>query len=441
MRSSRVWRLAGIVLLAGMAFASACNDSPLSGPQALGRLDPTRVMAVGDGYLAGVTDGALFITGQAVSVPALFVQQAAPGAEFLQPLVADPGIALDDPTAGRITLVRPRPLELARLASGEPITSGPNRPYDNLGVPGALLGEALTARSSATSLFGNPFYDLVLRDRGTFADQVAEREATMVLLWLGTSDVLTYVARGGDPALAPGLPTPPVNFESSYTTLVDQLLEVTDQVVLFTIPDVTRFPILTAVPNLVIHPVTGDTVLVTVTEIDSVTGLPIGGRQVPVPLLGPAGQLGGADRVTLDALPLVQQGMGIPRELGGAGTPLPNRAILDADEISLARDAVASYNEAILRIAEERDLAVVDVHALVEQLASDGVLSDGILLTNEWLRGQAFSLDGAYFTPKGYGVVTNLLIDAVNARYGSRLRPVRTSALRGIPLLSVATER
>jgi hypothetical protein len=433
-----MWSFRRLVGFAGLL--AACSDTPLAGPDALGRLDPTRIMAVGDAFLAGVTDGALFVTGQEASVPALFARQASPGEELLQPLIADPGIAIDDPTVGRLTLVRRRPLDLARLARGEPLAGDPGRPYDNLAVPGARLGEALEVRSSATSLFGNPFYDLILRNRGTFAEQVAEREATLILLWLGTSDLVTYVTRGGDPALAPGLPEPPINFESTYRTLVDRLLEVTDQVVLFTIPDVTRFPVLSAVPTVVLHPVTGDTVLVTVSELDPVTGEPIGQRQVPVPLLGPAGQLGTGDRVTLGALPLLDQGLGVPRELGGSGIGLPDRAVLDADEISLVRDAVASYNEAIVRIADERGLAVVDVHALVERLASGGIVSDGILLTNEWLRGQAFSLDGAHFTAKGYGVVTNLLIDAVNARYGSRLRPVRTSELRGIPLLSIASE-
>ena len=55
----------------------------------------------------------------------------------------------------------------------------------------------------------------------------------------------------------------------------------------------------------------------------------------------------------------------------------------------------------------------------------------GVLLTSEWLFGQAFSLDGYSFTPKGYGLVTNVLIDTVNAHYGSRLPHVRTADLPG----------
>ncbi|MGH7572770.1 MAG: hypothetical protein ACREMK_13155, partial [Gemmatimonadota bacterium] len=71
-----------------------------------------------------------------------------------------------------------------------------------------------------------------------------------------------------------------------------------------------------------------------------------------------------------------------------------------------------------------------------EELAEDGIISDGVLLTTGWLTGQAFSLDGATLTPKGYGLVTNALVDALNGRYGSRLPHVRTANLPGIPLLS-----
>lgn len=429
----------GISALVLMVFAAGCGEDPPAGPGAAGRLDASRVVAIGDGYPAGVTDGALFASAQETSVPALFVRQASPSADFRQPLVADPGMAVDDPLSGRLRLVLSRPLVLAREPRGAPLALGLQRPYDNLAVPGALLAEALVARSAATSIFGNPFHDLVLRDRGTAVQQAAEREPTLILLWLGTSDVLAFVASGGDPSLAPGLPTPPATFAAAYETLVERLLEVTEQVVLFTVPDVTRLPLLHGVPNVVLDRTTGDTVLVTVSEriFDPATGDSLSvQRQVPVQLLGPAGPLGASDRVTLSALPLLAEGVGVPQIVGGSGAPLPDRVVLDADEISLARDAITSYNDAIREIARRHDLGVVDVHTLVERMAAGGVVSDGILLTTEWLRGQAFGLDGVSFTPKGYGVVTNLLIDAVNTRYGSRLIHLRTADLRGIPLLA-----
>jgi hypothetical protein len=416
------------LVLAGLL--AACQGSP-GAPDSAGELDLERVVAIGDGYLAGATDGALFASAQENSILALFVRHTAPPADFEQPLISDPGIATDDSDAGRLTLVTARPLALARLPQGQPLALDLDRPYDNLAVPNALLVEALVAQTTGGSVLGNRFYDLVLRGRGTFAEQAVELDATMILLWLGTHDVLAFVLVGGDPAVALGLPTPPATFASVYETLVDRLDETTDQIVLVNIPDPTRFPVLHAVPNVVLDPATGDTLLVTV--VDSLGNT----RQSTLPLIGPEGLLASSDLVTLTALPLLAEGVGIPIAVGGTGQPLPDRVVLDAEEIQTVRNTVAAYNSEIERIAAARDLAVVDVHGLVETMATVGVVSDGILLTTEWLFGQAFSLDGATFTPKGYGVVTNLLLDTVNERYGSSFRHIRTADLPGIPLFGL----
>lgn len=431
--------------LAALALAAlvACEGSPAGfepGPDA-GGLDLSRVVAVGDGFAAGATDDALYATAQERSLPALFAARVAGEEDFAQPLVPDPGFGIGNPDGGRLSLLRVFPPELTRLPRGAEAGGGPDRPYDNLGVPRALASEALVAESQATSTLGNPFYDLVLRGRGTFARQVADRAATLVLVWLGTSDVSTYAAAGGDAALAPGLPTPVGTFESLYGQLVDALLETTDRVVLFDVLDPTSLPLTRAVPPVVIDPETGEPVTRTrlVTVIDPVTGDTIQTAvEEPVPLLGPDGELGPGDLVTLDARPLLAAGVGIPTglpEVQGTGTPLPDRVVLNAGEIGLIREAVTGYDQAIHRIAAERDLPVVPVHDLVETLAGPGVVSDGVRLTADWITGQAFGLDGTYFTPKGYGVVTNLLIDALNRTWGSDLPHVRTADLPGVRVL------
>lgn len=426
-----------LALLAAAVLGACTGDSATAPTGAVG-FDPARIMAVGDGYLAGVSNGALYASAQQYSLPALFVALVAPGSDFRQPLVSDPGIATEDVTRGRFTLVTRKPLALARESRGQPLDPDFPRPFDNLGVPNALVVEAPIAESAAGSIFGNFFYDVVLRGRGTFAEQVAERDATLVLLWIGGQDVLTYLLRGGDPALAPGLPTTPGSFASAYETLLDQLLPTTDDVVLFNIPDYTRLPFLHAVPGVVLDAATGDTVLVTVSVpiFDPVTGEQIGSEQIqePVELLGPDGPLESNDRVSLAALTLLEERIGVPEVVGGTGDPLPDAVVLDTDEIELARATIAAYNAEIDRIAAERGLPVVDVHGLVEALATTGVFSDGILLTTEWLFGQAISLDGYSFTPKGYGLVTNHLIDTLNAHYGSRLPHIRTADLPGVPL-------
>jgi hypothetical protein len=173
----------------------------------------------------------------------------------------------------------------------------------------------------------------------------------------------------------------------------------------------------------VIDPVTGDTLFAQ--------------RLSTVPLLGPSGPLAPSDLVLLDALPLLDEGTGIPASVGGAGTLLPDRAVLDGAEQAEVSGSIFGYNQTIRALAAERDLALVDVHALVEELAVEGRVSDGILLSGAYATGQAFSLDGARFTPKGYGYVANLVIDALNARYGGSVPHLRTAGLPGTSLLGL----
>ena len=98
---------------------------------------------------------------------------------------------------------------------------------------------------------------------------------------------------------------------------------------------------------------------------------------------------------------------------------------------------VAGYNQAIAALAADRDLPLVDVHALVETLADGELISDGVLLDADYAVGQAFSLDGASFTPKGYGVVANLVIDALDLRYRADVPHLRTANLPGNSLLDL----
>lgn len=432
----------GLLLLAGTACLGE-SDVPLDAfPDRTGSLDMGRPLAIGDGYLAGVQDGALFESGQELSIPGLLADLAGT-ADFVQPLVADPGFASQGEQGGRLALVQVAPPVIERQPrGGPPLQPELPRPYNNLGVPGGLAFEALATRSSATSTTGNTFYDLVLRNRGSFAEEAALLDATFILVWLGTTDVLRYAAAGGDPALAPGLPTSPATFEAVLGPLLDQLVQVTDDIAVFNVPDVTLFPFLHAVPPIVIDPLTGEPRTITIFEevVDPVSGdTLVVQRQVPVPLIGPDGPLGPGDLVTLEAGPLTEEGIGVPIEHDGLGLPLPDRVVLDVGEQFVARDAVVGYNLALERLTAARGLALVDAHGLVQNLTrTEGVLSDGVRLGDEWLTGQAFGLDGVSFTAKGYGLLTNRLVDVLNGRTGSRLPHVRTALLPGVPLLEPA---
>lgn len=407
--------------------ALACLDGDDEGPVGPDRLivgsaDFTSYVAIGNSLTAGFTDAALFEEGQECSVPRLLADQVGIG-DFEQPLVSDPGIS-STPGRGKLELVSLQPLVIRRTeTAGQPTNLDLGRPYNNLGVPGALGFEALTAESAETSLGGNPFFDLVLRDLGTWLEQTAALDATFVTLWLGNNDVLLFALSGGT---APGLPIPVTGFGAVYQALVNQLLGTTDQIVLFNIPDVTSIPFLTTIPPVVVDPATGQPVL--------------GPDGQPIPLIGPDGPLSGDALVTLNAAGALQQGVGIPAAVGGTGQPLPDAVVLNAAERQVARQAVAGYNQVIAGLAAANDLPLLDINALLEELRTSGIQAGGQLLTDDFIVGQAFSLDGVHPTCKGFGVLANRLIATINAAFGSSIPTVDVAALPGNPLPGMGVE-
>jgi hypothetical protein len=405
--------LAGV---AGLALLT-CEDNSPAGPVEA-ELDLARYVAIGNSLTAGFMNGALGLEGQSCAYPRLLAGQAGVGAAFPQPLVSPPGISEPGSDEGRIELLSLTPLTIERATpAGSALDPSRAGPYGNLGVPGALAAEALVARNRATSSTGNAFFDFVLRGRGTWPEQAAERDASFVTIWLGNNDVLGFVLSGGE---ASGFPTSGAEFAAAYEGLVAQLLETTDRIVLLNVPPVTVVPYLSLVPSVVVDPATLE---------------PIPGQNgEPVPLIGPDGPLSADDRVTFDAIERILDGDGIPVSMGGTGQPLPGDVILDVEEQSVARAAVDAYNLAIAETAAMHGLAVVDIHGIVSDIEENGLAVGNQTLTTEYLVGGLFSLDGVHPTCKGQGVIANALIEAIEDRYGFAIPPVSIAGLPGVTL-------
>ena len=427
------WLRRWAFLLVIVVVPLSCDDDG-TGPAAtiFGAADLSSYVAIGNSATMGVLDGALLQTGSMCSYPALLANSAGL-TDFELPLFSDPGIVAFPPNevgvvrGGRMAVTQLSPLVIERRSEGSALNPDLTRPYNNLGVSNALLAEALAVTDGATSLIGNSLFDRVFRGFGTWAEQAALLDATFITLWLGNNDVLIWAGAGGDESLAPGLPVPVPVFAQVYGGLLDELLAITEQIVLFTLPDLTTLPVFKTIPSVIIDPDTGEPVL--------------DDQGLPVPLLGPQGPLAPSDLVILTASPLLLQGVGIPESHGGTGTPLPDAVVLDVSEQGVASSATMGYNEAIYAEAAAHQLAVVDVAALLEEIATGGVVSDGETLTADYLTGGAFGLDGVHPTCKGYGLVANRLIDAINSQYGAAIPPVSTSSLEGVllpegPLLS-----
>ena len=109
----------------------------------------------------------------------------------------------------------------------------------------------------------------------------------------------------------------------------------------------------------------------------------------------------------------------------GITFPLQDKDVLIPTEIEEIRVATDAYNVSIQAIATAKGLAFVDTKAIMNQLSSStGLSANGFTLTSTYVTGGAFSLDGVHPSPRGYALIANKFIAAINTTYGSNLKAV-----------------
>ena len=113
-------------------------------------------------------------------------------------------------------------------------------------------------------------------------------------------------------------------------------------------------------------------------------------------------------------------------------TPIDNGYVLDANEVALTQDYVQSYNTAIKSIAAAKGLAVFDSYTFLNNVKEHGLVADGISMNSNYISGGIFSLDGVHLTPRGYAIVADEFIKAINAKYGSTIPLASVSEYSGI---------
>ncbi len=388
-RTSLGTALLSLLLLAGAAAAAAQVDT--------GSANFTRYVALGDSLTAGFNSGGLVRDVQINSYPALIWRQATAGAAgFEQPLVGQPGAP---PLLVLTSLSGPTIVRKA-AENGPPLNLNLPRPYNNLAVPGA------NARDVVVTVSGG-LHDLVLRGQGTQLQQAAFLQPTFATLWIGNNDVLGAALSGrviDDVTL-----TTVAKFEVDFRAVVNTLVGRGAKLAIANIPDVTALPFVTAIARVVVNPQTQQPVLV-------------GGQ--PVPIIGPAGPLGAGDFVLLSAVDFLRNGVGIPAQLGGRGTPLPDEVVLSAAEVAAIRARTASFNSIIQSAANQAGAALVDVHSEFEEVVAHGVSIGGVTYTAAFLTGGLFSFDGVHPTAFGYAFIANLFLEAINRTYGGEIPPV-----------------
>lgn len=117
----------------------------------------------------------------------------------------------------------------------------------------------------------------------------------------------------------------------------------------------------------------------------------------------------------------------------GASYPLGDQYSLTSDEVTNVTTAVTAYNTAIASMASSYGLALVDANAKMAQLSNNsGISFNGVKYTATFVTGGTFSLDGVHLTGRGYAVIANEFITAINKKYHSNLPLVNVNSYSGV---------
>ena len=149
--------------------------------------------------------------------------------------------------------------------------------------------------------------------------------------------------------------------------------------------------------------------------------------EVPVTASNPLGlrQMVEGEKVLFTAFPILSD----PQQ---ALAPQPDQLILTSDEIDSLRSFTQEYND-IIKGYESANVGVIDMNALLTAL-NEGVFMDGTEVDGSYIQGGLFSLDGVHLTPRGYAIVANAYIDAINKKFSASIPPANISVYRSVVL-------
>jgi hypothetical protein len=104
----------------------------------------------------------------------------------------------------------------------------------------------------------------------------------------------------------------------------------------------------------------------------------------------------------------------------GVSVPLDDTRVLTGSEISALQTSIAGMNSTIDALAPA-GWARFDAHAFFNEVVEQGVQFDDYVMTGDLVFGGFFSLDGIHPTARGNALLSNKIMEAIDATYGSNL--------------------
>ena len=125
-----------------------------------------------------------------------------------------------------------------------------------------------------------------------------------------------------------------------------------------------------------------------------------------------------------------QAGAPAPFNTVGVSYPMQDNTTLTAFEAAEVKTATDAFNTTIQSIAASKGLAFVDVNPTLNQIATTGIVVNNYSLSSTYITGGMFSLDGFHPSPRGYALISNLFMKAINTTYNSNFKGVNLGNYR-----------
>ena len=392
--------LALAVVLAGCEGTCTPIDR-LNGPALSSNgVDLTTYVAVGTSLTSGYMSGGLVDRHQVQSFPALLATQIGKTSQidgqgtFTFPAINGDGI----PSLLEIRSYDPLVLGNSGRVPGNPTNFVQPSAYHNLGIPGAVLLDLVDsthyhATVPPVNRTNFTYWNIIQRSRGVLLQQALSLQPTFMSVEYGANELLGPTVNAGTS------PNPATNqghaaLMTAAMNAIHSALPGT-RVAVVNVPDITSIPFFTTIPPFVEVPGVG-----------------------VVYLAGVDGVLTANDLVLLSAAPLLAQGYGVP------GNPLPESVILRAPEIAATQVEVAEMNAVVDSVAQRPFVTKVDLHGLLQRIATEGYRIGADVYTSDFIRGGLFGLDGIHPNDLGYALLANELITAMNSRFGCMIPSV-----------------
>lgn len=425
---------------------SSCKPKINSKEPSAGEINAARFVSVGGALTAGFMDDALFSSGQENSIGNIFAQQLGliGNLEFLQPLIQSTDIGCN--ADGKSSLILGYKTDCLGVTSLSPVrtsllgdlalfqqnnyTTG----FHNFGVPG-LKAVELTQNGLGNSSNGpgnfNPYFARMASNStsGQVLEDVLSSNATFFSFFVGMDEVMAYAKKGAATGnLTPVFGTDGNGFSGSIQNALNKLTVNGAKGVVANIPDVTALPFFTTIPYNGLN-LTPDKVA-SLNQIYNPLGISFQVGANPFIIEDPtAGGFGVRKMVPGELILLSAPLDSVKCFQMGSVFPFRNEFVLTISELEEIRNTTQQYNTVLEIQAAENNLALTDVEAFYQKLAT-GIVYNGIGLNLKFVSGGTVSLDGLTLNPKGNALLTNEFIKSVNNKYNATIPLVDVTKYR-----------